>query len=105
MTLFSALPVWDGGRVVGAVEVSQSTNRLFRALDQTRLSVFKVFLTSVAVAAVLSLLVSTTFVRPAPAASRRIAGDPRPTRPAARPLPAAPGAGTRSASWRGPWRS
>jgi two-component system sensor histidine kinase ChvG len=64
MTLFSALPVWDGGRVVGAVEVSQSTNRLFRALDQTRLSVFKVFLTSVAVAAVLSLLVSTTFVRP-----------------------------------------
>ena len=64
MTLFSALPVWDGGRVVGAVEVSQSTTRLFRALDQTRLGVFKVFLTSVAVAAVLSLLVSTTFVRP-----------------------------------------
>ena len=64
MTLFSALPVWDGGRVVGAVEVSQSTTRLFRALDQTRLSVFKVLLTSVAVAAVLSLLVSTTFVRP-----------------------------------------
>jgi two-component system, OmpR family, sensor histidine kinase ChvG len=64
MTLFSALPVWDGGRVVGAVEVSQSTTRLFRALDQTRLGVFKVFLTSVAVAVVLSLLVSTTFVRP-----------------------------------------
>ena len=35
MTLFSALPVWDGGQVVGAVEVSQSTTRLFRALDQT----------------------------------------------------------------------
>jgi two-component system sensor histidine kinase ChvG len=64
MTLFSALPIWDGARVVGAVEVSQSTTRLFRALDQTRLSVFKVFLASVAVAAVLSLLVSTTFVRP-----------------------------------------
>jgi two-component system sensor histidine kinase ChvG len=64
MTLFSALPVWNGGQVVGAVEVSQSTTRLFRALDQTRLGVFKVFLTSVAVAAVLSLLVSTTFVRP-----------------------------------------
>jgi two-component system sensor histidine kinase ChvG len=64
MTLFSALPVWDGGRVVGAVEVSQSTARLFRALDQTRLGVFKVFLASVGVAVVLSLLVSTTFVRP-----------------------------------------
>lgn len=64
MTLFSALPIWDGGRVVGAVEVSQSTTRLFRALDQTRLGVFKVFLASVAVAVVLSLLVSTTFVRP-----------------------------------------
>src|SRR5262249_55786053 len=55
MTLFSALPVWDGGRVVGAVEVSQSTARLFRALDQTRLGIFKVFLASVAVAVVLSL--------------------------------------------------
>jgi two-component system, OmpR family, sensor histidine kinase ChvG len=64
MTLFSALPVWDSGRVVGAVEVSQSTARLFRALDQTRLGVFKVFLASVGVAVVLSLLVSTTFVRP-----------------------------------------
>ena len=64
MTLFSALPIWDGGRAVGAVEVSQSTTRLFRALDQTRLGVFKVFLASVAVAVVLSLLVSTTFVRP-----------------------------------------
>ena len=64
MTLFSALPVWDRGQVVGAVEVSQSTTRLFRALDQTRLGVFKVFLASVGVAAVLSLLVSTTFVRP-----------------------------------------
>ena len=39
-------------------------DRLFRALDQTRLGVFKVFLASVGVAAVLSLLVSTTFVRP-----------------------------------------
>ena len=64
MTLFSALPIWDGGRVVGAVEVSQSTTRLFRALDQTRLAVFKVLLASAAAAAALSLLVSTTFVRP-----------------------------------------
>ena len=64
VTLYGALPVWDGGRVVGAVQVSQSTARLFRALDQTRLGIFQVFLASVAVAVVLSLLVSTTIVRP-----------------------------------------
>src|SRR5207249_3824044 len=64
VTLHSALPVWDVGRVVGAVQVSQSTVRLFRVLDQTRLGVFRVFLASVVVAAVLSLLVSTTIVRP-----------------------------------------
>jgi two-component system sensor histidine kinase ChvG len=64
VTLYCALPIWDGGRVAGAVQVSQSTARLFRALDQTRLGVFQVFLASVAVAAVLSLLVSTTIVRP-----------------------------------------
>ena len=64
VTLHSALPVWDAGRVVGAVQVSQSTVRLFRVLDQTRLGVFRVFLASVVVAAVLSLLVSTTIVRP-----------------------------------------
>jgi two-component system, OmpR family, sensor histidine kinase ChvG len=64
VTLYSALPVWHGGRVVGAVQVSQSTARLFRVLDQTRLGVFQVFLASVAVAIVLSLLVSTTIVSP-----------------------------------------
>jgi two-component system sensor histidine kinase ChvG len=64
VTLHSALPVTDEARVVGAVLVSQSTVRLFRQLDQTRLGVFRVFVASVAVAVVLSLLVSTTIVRP-----------------------------------------
>jgi two-component system sensor histidine kinase ChvG len=64
VTLHSAVPVTDGGRVAGAVLVSQSTIRLFRQLDQSRLGVFRVFVASVVVAAVLSLLVSTTFVRP-----------------------------------------
>ena len=64
MPLFTAIPVSNGGRMVGAVHVSQSTNRIFRALDQMRLGVFQVCLASVAVAAVLCLLVSTTFVRP-----------------------------------------
>lgn len=53
-----------GGRVVGAVLVSQSTVRILRELDQVRLDVFKVFLGSVAVAAVLSLLLAGTITHP-----------------------------------------
>jgi len=64
LTLYSALPVRDGDRVAGAVLVSQSTYRILRALYDVRLDVFKVVLLSVAVAAILSLLVSTTIARP-----------------------------------------
>jgi len=64
LTLYSALPVRNGDRVVGAVLVSQSTFRILRALYDVRLDVFKVVLLSMIVAAVLSLLVSTTIARP-----------------------------------------
>ncbi len=67
LTLYSALPVRGGDRgdrVIGAVLVSQSTYRILRALYDVRLDVFKVVLLSVAVAAILSLLVSTTIARP-----------------------------------------
>jgi two-component system sensor histidine kinase ChvG len=64
LTLYSSLPIRDGERVVGAVLVSQSTYRILRALYDVRLDIFKVVLLSVAVAAVLSLLVSTTIARP-----------------------------------------
>jgi two-component system sensor histidine kinase ChvG len=64
LTLFSAIPVRDGGTVVGAVLVSQSTVRILGELDQVRLDVSKVFLGSVAVAAVLSLLLAGTIARP-----------------------------------------
>jgi two-component system sensor histidine kinase ChvG len=64
LTLYSALPVRRGDQVAGAVLVSQSTWRILRALYDVRLDVFKVVLLSVAVAAVLSLLVSTTIARP-----------------------------------------
>lgn len=64
LTLYSALPVRNGDRVAGAVLVSQSTYRILRALYDVRLDIFKVVLLSVAVAAVLSLLVSTTIARP-----------------------------------------
>jgi len=64
LTLYSAIPVRDQGRVVGAVVVSQSTFRILGALYEVRLGIFRVFLASVAAAVVLSLLVSTTIARP-----------------------------------------
>jgi two-component system sensor histidine kinase ChvG len=64
VTLYSAIPVRRDGAVVGVALVSQSTLRLLQDLYEVRLAVFEVFLASVAVAAVLSLLVSTTIARP-----------------------------------------
>ncbi|MFL6194711.1 MAG: stimulus-sensing domain-containing protein [Thermoanaerobaculia bacterium] len=64
LTLHSAIPVRSQGRVVGAVLVSQSTVRILRELDQVRLDVFKVFLGSVGVAAILSLLLAGTITHP-----------------------------------------
>jgi two-component system sensor histidine kinase ChvG len=67
LTLYSAIPVRDdgrGGRVVGAVLVSQSTYRLLGALYEVRLGIFRVVLASLAAAIVLTLLVSTTIARP-----------------------------------------
>jgi two-component system sensor histidine kinase ChvG len=64
LTLYSAIPVRNQGKVVGAVIVSQSTFRILAALYEVRLGIFKVILASVAAAVVLSLLVSTTIARP-----------------------------------------
>ena len=64
VTLYSAIPVRRAGAVVGVALVSQSTLRLLQDLYEVRLAVFQVFLASVAVAVVLSLLVSTTIARP-----------------------------------------
>jgi two-component system sensor histidine kinase ChvG len=64
VTLYSAIPVADGERVMGAVLVSQSTLRLLRDLYDVRLAVFQVFLASVAVAVVLSLYLAASIGRP-----------------------------------------
>lgn len=66
LTLYSALPIRAGGNgsVVGAVMVSQSTSRILRALWRVRLDTFEVFVISIAVAIVLSLLMSATIARP-----------------------------------------
>ncbi len=66
LTLYSALPVRAGGsgEVIGAVMVSQSTSRILRALWRVRLDLVEVFALSIAVAVVLSLLMSATIARP-----------------------------------------
>jgi len=67
LTLHTAIPVrgdGGGGEVAGAVLVSQSTVRILRELDDVRLDVFKVFLGSVAIAAILSLLLAGTITHP-----------------------------------------
>ena len=65
LTLYSAIPVrGPGGEVTGAVLVSQSTLRLLAELVEVRLGVFKVFLASLAAAALLSLLIAGTIARP-----------------------------------------
>ena len=64
VTLYAAIPIRADHRVIGAVLVSQSTFGILQALYAVRLDVFKVVVASVAAAAVLSLLVSTTIARP-----------------------------------------
>jgi two-component system, OmpR family, sensor histidine kinase ChvG len=64
VTLYSAVPFRREGRVAGAVLVSQSTYRILQDLYAERLSLFKVILLSIAAAALLSALVSTTIARP-----------------------------------------
>jgi two-component system, OmpR family, sensor histidine kinase ChvG len=64
VTLYSAVPFRRDGKIAGAVLVSQSTYRILQDLYAERLGLFKVVLVSVAAAALLSILVSTTIARP-----------------------------------------
>jgi two-component system sensor histidine kinase ChvG len=64
LTLQSAVPVRHEKAVTGAVLVSQSTVRILRELDEVRLAILKVFLGSVGVAAILSLLLAGTITHP-----------------------------------------
>jgi len=72
--LYSALPIRDASAAtVGAVLVSQSTLRILAQLYEIRLTIFLVFLASVASAVVLSLFLAGTITRPL----RALAGEAR----------------------------
>jgi two-component system, OmpR family, sensor histidine kinase ChvG len=64
ITLYSAVPIKDGDRVVGAALVSQSTLRILQALYDVRLRIFEIVVLSIGVAVVLGLVMSATIVRP-----------------------------------------
>jgi len=71
VSLYIAIPVRIDGVVEGAVLVSQSTGRILQALYSVRLDVFRVFLVSLSVAIVLTLLMATTIARPLSKLRRR----------------------------------
>lgn len=64
LTLNSAVPIRGGSQVIGAAVISQSTLRILQALYTLRLRIFEVVVASMVVAALLSLLMSATIVRP-----------------------------------------
>ena len=64
MTLYTAVPIYRRGDVIGAVLVSQTTDGIRQDLHAVRLAVLQIFLAAVVVAMILTLLVSTTIVQP-----------------------------------------
>lgn len=64
LTLYSALPIRHGDRVVGAAVVSQSTFRILQALYDVRLRIFEIVALSIGAAVLIGLLMSATIVRP-----------------------------------------
>ena len=71
VTLYSAIPVRSGKQVVGAVLVSGTTLRILADLYQVRLAVFQVVLAPMLAAVLLTIIASTTIVRPL----RRLRGE------------------------------
>jgi len=69
--LYISIPVRIEGAVEGAVLVSQSTRRVLSALYAVRLDVFKVFLASLAVSLLLTVVMATTIARPLSRLRRR----------------------------------
>jgi two-component system sensor histidine kinase ChvG len=64
LTLYSAVPIRHGDRIVGAALVSQSTFRILQALYDVRLRIFEIVVASIGAAVIIGLLMSATIVRP-----------------------------------------
>ncbi|MBN2510051.1 MAG: stimulus-sensing domain-containing protein [Spirochaetales bacterium] len=64
VTLYTALPVFNGNTVTGAAVVSQSTFRILRDLYEVRLRLFTIFLYSIAAAGLLTVISAITISYP-----------------------------------------
>jgi len=64
VTLYRAAPIRSHGEIVGVALASQTTRRILLDLYAVRLGIFRIFVVSVAVSALLSLLIAATIVRP-----------------------------------------
>ena len=64
VTLYSAIPIFQGESVLGAVLVSRSTITILSDIYQLRLDIAKIFFFSVGLAVVLSLLLARTVTVP-----------------------------------------
>jgi two-component system sensor histidine kinase ChvG len=64
VTLYRTVPILSNDRVIGAVVASESTYPILQDLYIVRLRVLRIFLISVGVAILISVLFATTIVRP-----------------------------------------
>jgi two-component system sensor histidine kinase ChvG len=64
VTIYTAVPVYRNGEVTAVVLVSRTTDEIRQDLHAIRLAALQIFALSVAAAIVLTLMVSTTIVRP-----------------------------------------
>lgn len=64
VTIYTAVPLYVRGEVKAAVLVSQTTDQIRADIHSVRLAMLEVFLASVVVASILTLMVSTTIVQP-----------------------------------------
>lgn len=71
VNLYSALPVFSGGEVSGAILISQSTYKILEDLYKLRLDIIRIFSLSLLISVVVSLLLSLQITRPIVHLSRR----------------------------------
>jgi two-component system, OmpR family, sensor histidine kinase ChvG len=62
--LYTAVPVYEHGNITGAVVVSRPTDDIRQDIHGIRLAILQIFVVSIVLAMILTLMVSTTIVRP-----------------------------------------
>ena len=62
--LYVATPLYRRGNTIGAIVISRTTDEIRRDLHSLRLAILEIFIVSLAVAIVLSMIAGTTIVRP-----------------------------------------